>query len=144
MPLSICKADKDDIPAIVNLYFTTFESPIVLKLKPNVPSVREWFQKSLQNDMAKPYTHAYKVVDNHSDSDATPVKMIAFAKWTSPHPETNDKMPHDLPADGDAALFEQVIGKATEQKKQILGDEEHWCKFVSKLCRASISTNRQT
>lgn len=144
MPLSISKAEKHDIPALVDLYFSTFKSPIVLKLKPNVPPVREWFQRSLQNDMGESYTHVYKVSDNQSDFDTTPNKIIAFAKWTSPHAKMKDETLLDIPTAGDAALFEQVVGKATEQKKQILGDEEHWCKSVPKLNRASISIYRQT
>jgi hypothetical protein len=56
MPLQLAKADKADIPQIVDLYFATFKSPLVMRVKPDVPPVREWFKKSLESDAEKPYT----------------------------------------------------------------------------------------
>ena len=46
----------EDIPQLVDLYFDTFKSPLVLRIKPDVPPVREWYKKSLESEIQKPYT----------------------------------------------------------------------------------------
>ena len=124
------KAEDADIPQLADLYFDTFKSPLVLKIKPDVPPVREWYRKSLENDIKKPHVRIYKVVECQAESGQASDKIIAFAKWSSPHTEPPQESPTDWPADGDAALFEEVVGKATEKKKKIMGEDDFWCKFT--------------
>jgi hypothetical protein len=126
MPLRLMKAEKADIPQLVTVYFDTFvKSPLVLTLKPNVPSTRTWFEKSMKSDMEKPHVRIYKVVDDEASDE-----IAAFAKWTAPHAETEDNNTINYPVDGDVALFEKVLGMVTEKKKKILGNEDNWRKFI--------------
>jgi hypothetical protein len=121
------KAEKADILELVTVYFDTFiKSPLVLALKPNVPSTRTWFEKSLESDMEKPHVRIYKVVDDEASDE-----IAAFAKWTAPHAEEkdNNNSTDKYPVDGDVALFEEVWGMVTEKRKKILGGEENWRKF---------------
>ncbi|KAF2684146.1 acyl-CoA N-acyltransferase [Lentithecium fluviatile CBS 122367] len=126
MPLRLARAEAADIPQLVDLYFNTFKSPIVLRVKPNVPPVREWYKKSLENDIEKPYTRLYKVVEGQAESAQVSDEIIAFAKWSSPHTEPQSGKPAQWPEDGDVALFKEAVGKATEKKKNIMGEKEHW------------------
>ncbi|KAF2006336.1 acyl-CoA N-acyltransferase [Amniculicola lignicola CBS 123094] len=118
MPFRLLPADMIDIPSLVDVYFETFKSPLVMRVKPDVPPVRDWYQKSLENDFKKPNVRIYKVVDNG--------EIIAFAKWTSPHTEPSLEKPNEWPVEGDVALFEEAAGKALAKRKQIMGEEEHW------------------
>ncbi|KAI8633459.1 acyl-CoA N-acyltransferase [Xylariaceae sp. FL1651] len=126
MSLSLLKAEEADIPQLVDLYFNTFKSPLVLRVKPDLPPVREWFRKRLESDFEKPYTRVYKVVDCPAESAQASGEIIAFAMWSSPHTEPPQEKPTEWPAEGDVVLFEEVTGKAAEKKKKIMGDEEHW------------------
>jgi hypothetical protein len=40
---------------------------------------------------------------------------------------------HRLAVDGDVALFKEVVDKATEKKKKIMGEEEYWCKLLDAI-----------
>ena len=130
MPLHLLKADRSDIPHIVNLYFTTFKSPIVLHLKPDVPPVREWYKRSLERDFEKPNTRIYKVVESHTETVQESVEIIAFGKWSLPATESSSapEAPIEWPAEGDVVMFEEVIGITTQKRKEIMGDKEHHCK----------------
>ena len=130
MPLHLARAEIADIPELVDVYFKTFKSPLVLRLKPNVPPVREWFKKSLESDMEKPYIRIYKVVEGGAESAQASDKVIAFAKWSAPYTEPQQEKPADWPVEGDAALFREVIETIAVKKKQILGDKEPWRKLL--------------
>lgn len=129
MPLHLVRAEKADIPQLVDLYFNTFKSPLVLKVKPDVPPVRDWYKKSLESDIEKPHTRVYKIVEGQAESAQASDEIIAFAKWSSPHTEPPQEKPTDWPVDGDVALLKEVIDKASEKKKKIMGEEEYWCKL---------------
>jgi len=133
MPLRLVRAEKADIPQLVDLYFDAFKSPLVLRAKPNVPPVREWYKKSLESDIEKPHTRIYKVVEGQAESVQASDEIIAFAKWSSPHTEPPQEKPTKWPVDGDVALFEEVASKATEKKKKIMGEEEYWCKLLDTI-----------
>jgi hypothetical protein len=130
MPLRLVRAERADIPQLVDLYFDTFKSPLVLRVKPDVPPVREWYKKSLESDIEKPHTRIYKVVDGQAESVQASDEIIAFGKWSSPHTEPPQEKPTEWPVEGDVALFEDVSGKAAEKKKKIMGEEEYWCKLI--------------
>jgi len=82
MPLRLLRAEKADIPQLVDLSFTTFKSPLVLRVTPDVPSVREWYKKGLERDFEEPHIRIYKVVEDQTDSAQGSDEMIAFAKWS--------------------------------------------------------------
>ncbi|KAF2809780.1 acyl-CoA N-acyltransferase [Mytilinidion resinicola] len=126
MSLRLVRAEKADIPKLVDLYFETFKSLLVLRVKPDVPPVREWCKKSLESDIEKPHTRIYKVVEGQAESVQASDEIIAFAKWSSPHTEPPQEKPTEWPVGGDVALFREVVGKATEKRKRIMGEEEHW------------------
>jgi hypothetical protein len=130
MPLRIAKAEKADIPQLVDLYFNTFKSALVLKIKPDVPPVREWYERNMRSDIDKPHTHVYKVEEIEAGSTQPTGEIIAFAKWSSPHTDDPDGSPTKWPLEGDVALFEEVVGKAMGKKRTIMGEEEHWCKSL--------------
>ncbi len=135
MPLRLVRAEKADIPQLVDLYFGTFKSSLVLRVKPDVPPVREWYKKSLESDIEKPHTRIYKVVEGQAESAQASDEIIAFAKWSSPYTEPPHEKPTEWPVDGDVALFKEVTGKATEKRKKIMGEEEHWCKLLDTIQR---------
>lgn len=138
MPLRLMRAEKADIPQLVDLYFDTFKSPLVLRLKPDIPPVREWYRKSLESYIEKPHIRIYKVVEAQAESVQATDEIIAFAKWSSPHTEPPQENPTELPVDGDVALFEEVISKAEEKGMKIMGEEEHWCKLLDTIQNSVI------
>ena len=115
------------------MHFHTFKSPLVLKVKRDVPPVREWYKKSLESDIEEPYTRIYKVVEGQVESAQTPDEIIAFAKWSLPHTEPLQEKSTDWPVGGDVALFKEVTAKATEKKKKIMGEEKYFCKLLDTL-----------
>ncbi|KAL1886154.1 hypothetical protein Plec18167_000083 [Paecilomyces lecythidis] len=126
MPLRVMRAERADIPQLVSIYFDTFKSPLVLRVKPDVPLTREWYKKVMENDFEKPYSRIYKVIESEAQSVQISHKIIAFAKWSAPHTELSEEKPVALPVDGDVVLFAEVLGKAAEAKKKIMGEEAYW------------------
>jgi GNAT superfamily N-acetyltransferase len=112
------------------LYFSTFKSPLVLKLKPDVPPVREWFKKGLESDIEKPHIRVYKVVEGKSGSAQASDEIIAFAKWSLPHTESLLENPPEWPVGGDVELFKEVTDMATKKKIKIMGENKYWCKLL--------------
>jgi hypothetical protein len=127
MPLHFQLASKADIPALVALYFTTFQSPLVLRAKPDVPSTREWFRKSLERDMEKPSTRVYKIIEVDGEEEG---EMIAFGKWSTPGAAKEEQKEMDWPVDGDAALIKQVVANSTEKKKKLMNGKQFWCMLI--------------
>ena len=125
MTYQLMRASKTDVPQLVDVYFNTFESPIVKLLKPNVPSTREWFRKSLERDMEKSHVHVYIVVNNVDDKR----EIVAFAKWMSPTLLTEADVPNEWPPEGDPALFRELISKVMRKMQEIMGDQQFWCTY---------------
>ncbi|KAH7014177.1 acyl-CoA N-acyltransferase [Microdochium trichocladiopsis] len=138
MPLRLERANRSDVPELAAVYFSTFKSPLVLRLKPNVPSVREWYGAQLEASFDKQHCHVYKVVEYGDDNDGGGTQstdllqrpeIIAFATWQSPQLKTaqvQDTRGPEWPAAGDPALFEEVVLKATRIRDDLVGDREHW------------------
>jgi len=151
MPLHLAPASKSDIPQLVNLYFTTFKSPLVLRVKPDVPPVREWFRKNLESDMEKAYTRVYKVVESEEEGAAAADEgeIIAFAKWNAPFVEEVGKGKDEegletegkWPADGDVALFKEIVEKVTEKKRILMENKSFWCKLSALHAHNSAHLN---
>lgn len=125
MELRLLPAVKADVPELVNIYFTTFQSPIVLALLPDVPSIRKWYGKGISEDFDEPWSHVYKVVTSGDDE-----KIIAFGRWTAPHEEVASEQLRQYPEEGNREMFEQVMKIAGEKGKQVVGDEKSWCQSI--------------
>ena len=138
MPLNVLPATQTDVPQIVNIYFNTFQSPIVKKLKPNVPANRDWLLQKLSRDFEKPWTRFWKVVEgNEGESDGGPKnEIIAFAVGSAPHAKAEEEKwkegkeeEQECPPDSDEAMFGTLFEKVAKEKKKVLGEEEqYWCK----------------
>lgn len=148
MPLHLEPASRADIPALVALYFATFKSPLVRRLKPDVPSSREWYAAQLEQAIAKPHCSVYKVVERHTGDAYRGAgdEIIAFASWQAPHDEgsqldvdgdgdglVREDATTKWPAEGDPALFEEAVAKATSIRAELVGCTEHWCEFSPHL-----------
>lgn len=129
MTLRLVRAESADIDQLDDIYFKTFKRPVRVALLPDVPAVREWHKKVLTGDMEKSYYHFYKIVDAGSGSAQGADKIIAWAKWESPHTASSDDKPPEWPSAGDPVRFQEVVRNAKEMKKKILGDKESWCKL---------------
>jgi hypothetical protein len=143
MPLHLLRAEKADIPQLVDVYFNTFKSPLVLRLKPDVPPVREWYHKCLESDTQEPHTRIYKVVEGQAEVAQGSDEIIAFAKWNLPLAKSPQEKPIDWPVDGDVELFKEVIGKAKEKRKCIMGDKKYWCKCLA-IFKLVLSISRHS
>lgn len=135
MPLHLMRAEEADISQLVDLYFDTFKSPLVLRLKPDITPVREWYKKTLESDIRKPHIQIYKVVEAQAETVQATDEVIAFAKWSSPHTEPPQENPTKLPVEGDVTLFQEVISKVREKRMKIMGKEMHWCKLLDTIQR---------
>jgi hypothetical protein len=80
----------------------------------------------------------YKALEAQSESGQPSKEVIAFAKWSSPHTEPRQEKPVEGPVEGDPALFEEILGVALQKKKQLMGEEEFWCKYFWLLYKACV------
>ena len=125
MPFSLRPARHEDLDEIVTLYFDTFKSPLALHLKPNTPSTREWFSKSLETGLEAENVHLHLVVEGKDEHAA---EIIAFAKWVSIHEPAPSKAESTWPTDGDPEMFVDLIARVTTIWEKIVGMEPRFCR----------------
>lgn len=146
MSLQLIKVVPEDVPRLIDIYFSSFQDPMRLAAFPDTPSVREWWTGELRKDMRDPLAILMKVVDGD--------EIVAFAEWHPPGGKSNtfnekggdvDDDRETWPSDGDKSVPEEFFGKADAIHKRLLGDEEHWCpSFFTSQRAAYYSTYTPT
>ncbi|PWY81635.1 acyl-CoA N-acyltransferase [Aspergillus sclerotioniger CBS 115572] len=76
-PLKLEFATIDDVPELTQLWYNAF-SPSMLKVWPDTPGVRQWWESANRHDMLnKPCEKYLKVVDPNNEG-----RIAAYAKWS--------------------------------------------------------------
>ncbi|KAA8642574.1 GNAT family N-acetyltransferase [Aspergillus tanneri] len=114
-PLRLEFITLQDIPAITELYYSAFNIPENLRMFPDTPGLRRWWQHANRRDLLhRPHYRFLKVVDT-SDSD----RMIAYAKWNLAAEKYEDRFPpwHE---ESDQTLCAELFGKTQEHREKVL------------------------
>lgn len=112
----------NDIPTLTQLWYRAFSIPINLRMFPNTPGVRVWWDETNCRDLLhNPLRKLFKVVD-----PARPEVVIAYAKWDLDPSESGERF---LPwhEESDRETCERLFDGLDEERRRFLGDRKHYC-----------------
>ncbi|PYI01569.1 hypothetical protein BO78DRAFT_433543 [Aspergillus sclerotiicarbonarius CBS 121057] len=76
-PLKLKFAPIDDVPELTQVWYNAF-SPSMLKVWPDTPDVREWWESANRHDMLHKLREKYlKLIDPNNQG-----RIAAYAKWS--------------------------------------------------------------
>ncbi|KAF7717713.1 GNAT domain-containing protein [Penicillium ucsense] len=119
--LMIQPVTVDEIPAITQLWYTAFNIPINLRMFPDTPGVRAWWNEANRHDVLdNPLRKLFKVVDPF-----TPDQIIAYAKWDLDPSESGARFPpwHE---ESDRETCERLFTGLGEKRRAFLGPRKHF------------------
>lgn len=124
---------KEDIPAIVDLLYDTFNSPNILKIFPNLPAVRKWWADCLYRCLEEEDQHVAMMVMVEETSDGKR-KIGAFAKWSVEQGRRecthwSERWRVELPEEMSKEFVDAYYKVVEEQQAADMGQRRHWCKI---------------
>lgn len=121
-PLTIQAVALEDIPALSQLWYTAFSIPVNLRMFPDTPGIREWWDKANRHDLLhNPYRKYFEIVD-----PGMPDFLVGYAKWDLDPSASGEKFPpwHE---DSDQEACEHLFSIVSENRKDFFGDRKHYC-----------------
>jgi hypothetical protein len=112
----------NDVPALSELWYTAFSIPVNLRMFPDTPGVRAWWDEANRRDLLyNPLRKLFKIVD-----PTTPDFVVAYAKWDLDPSESGERFPpwHE---ESDHETCERLFTGLSEERKKLLGDRKHYC-----------------
>ncbi|KAJ5109252.1 hypothetical protein N7456_005927 [Penicillium angulare] len=119
--LMIQEVIVEDIPALSQLWYTAFSIPVNLRMFPDTPAIREWWDKANRHDLLhNTYRKYFKIVDL-GKSDV----LVAYAKWDLDPSVSGEKFPlwHE---ESDQEACEHLFTVGSENRKAFFGDRKHY------------------
>jgi len=119
----------EDLPQVRAVWYAAFESPFIMRLWPNTPSVHKWWDDANSSSILHDPTARYmKVTDLAADDGKG--KIIAYAKWNAPRRDPTKKGYGDrfppYPQDGDVEGLSTFFGHLTGEREKFMGDRPHY------------------
>ena len=111
----------NDVPALSQLWYTAFSIPVNLRMFPDTPGVRAWWDEANRRDLLhSPLRKLFKVLD-----PATPYFVIAYAKWDLDPSQSGERFPpwHE---ESDHAICERLFTGLAEEWTKLFGDQKHY------------------
>lgn len=121
-PLTIQPVTLTDVPALSQLWYTAFSIPVNLRMFPDTPAIRAWWDEANRRDLLhNPFRKYLKVVD-----PAAPDFVVAYAKWDLDPSESGERFPpwHE---ESDQEACEHLFAILDETRKDFLGSRKHYC-----------------
>jgi len=87
--LELFIATTEDAQAITSVWYTVFYIPFILKMFPDTPAVRKWWDDHNQDDIENKPAAKYLIVKDISREGNG--KVVGYAKWWVPIGESRDK-----------------------------------------------------
>lgn len=143
MPFEILPIDPKDAPRLITIYFAAFQNAHSLACWPRIPSVRQWWEDMVLDELKDPNAVFLKVVDTDStdgqgseessrDGRQGPEdqSIVAWAKWNRPKDgETPDTGLPEWPEGADVELCNRTFGVWAQEHVNITGSRGHWCEY---------------
>ncbi|KAJ5086875.1 hypothetical protein NUU61_008182 [Penicillium alfredii] len=125
--LVLSPATQEDIPAIVDVWFDAFTQPVIGKLFPDTPGMRQWFRDCHTLDMqTKPLQKYVRVVDEDAKDAQGRPRLVAFGKWDLSTPEERGRRFPLWHIDSPFQDCENLIKGLDGERKRVMGDQKHY------------------
>ena len=115
---------KEDAPRCASIYFDAFQNPHSLGCWPRTPSIRQFWENMICDELEESGSHWLKAVSTSTG------EIAGFAKWQQPKPGVAPEV--DLPTwpdDADKALCDETFGAWARAHRDLMGTRGHWCKL---------------
>ncbi|GIK06125.1 hypothetical protein Aspvir_001768 [Aspergillus viridinutans] len=113
--------EPGDIPAITELWYNAFSIPQNLKMFPDTPGVRQWWDEAHRQDILhNPHRRYLKVVDI-----ASPCFMVAYAKWDLNPQQSGRRFPpwHE---ESDHQAGDELFGMLEKERNKFFGEKQFY------------------
>ncbi|KAF1991131.1 acyl-CoA N-acyltransferase [Aulographum hederae CBS 113979] len=127
MPLQVVPATPSDVPALMDIYFSAFQNLMAVTAFPDIPSVRTWWTKMIDEEILDPTALFLKVVDGEDGAEDGLSEIVAWGKWNKPvqGKEEDEPLP-PWPEGGDEDVANRFFEQAGKKHKQVMGQRPHW------------------
>lgn len=140
--LELCEANDTDLPALSSIFAKSFH-PVSSFMKQAIPDTlqtSQWWSEMYSFGLNDPEVQIMKVVDAAADK-----RIVALAQWRLParlramavNAGSWSAVP--LTGDHDKVLCNAFIGLMAEQRRAVMQDRPHYCKFSFHSKRTSGS-----
>jgi hypothetical protein len=130
--LELCEANGTDVPALSSIFAESFH-PVSSFMKQAIPDTlqtSQWWSEMYNFALNDPEVRIMKVVDAAADQ-----KIVALAQWRLParlramavNAGSWSAVP--LTGDHDKVLCNAFIDLMAEQRRAVMQDRPHYCKF---------------
>lgn len=124
--LKIKLVEPDDIPTITELWYKAFSIPHNLKMFPDTPGVRQWWDEAHRQDILhNPHRRYLKVVDVTS-----PAFIVAYAKWDLNPQQSGPRFPpwHE---ESYHRACNELFGMLEKEQNKFFGDKQFYCRCLT-------------
>ncbi|KAJ5640578.1 hypothetical protein N7528_000203 [Penicillium herquei] len=124
-PLTLKPVTVADIPSLSELWYTSFSIPVNLRMFPETPGVRDWWDNANRHDLLhNPHRKYLKIVDS-SACDF----LVAYAKWDLDPLESGERFPawHE---ESDHELCDLVFTDGCEKREEYMNGRKHYYMLV--------------
>jgi hypothetical protein len=124
--LEIKLVEPGDISAITELWYNAFNIPQNLKMFPDTPGVRQWWNEAHRQDILhNPHRRYLKVVDV-----ASPGFIVAYAKWDLNPQQSGPRLPpwHE---ESDHQACNELFGMLEKERNKFFGEKQFYCRCLT-------------
>lgn len=133
-PLKLKPLTLEDTPALTELWFAAFADPELRRVFPDTPAVRQWLTDANRHDLTyKPFQKYIKVMDPATTDPEGRPRIAAYAKWDTSMPDERGRRYPPWHEEMPAVLCDEFFRKEEENRKRVMGNRNHFCKFFSSL-----------
>jgi hypothetical protein len=118
--------EPEDIPTITELWYNAFSIPQNLKMFPDTPGVRQWWDEAHRQDILhSPQRRYLKVVDI-----TLPGFIVAYAKWDVNPQQSGQRFPpwHE---ESDRKACNELFGTLVKERNKLFGDKQFYCRCLT-------------
>lgn len=115
---------KDDIPAITDVFFHSFNARFWQYFIPDKPAFRRWWNEAWALGVDNPTDRTFVVEDT-----AQANRIVAFSRWMVPQPDGNQerKWPEMEECEWDMEVAGAFFGGMESNRLEMMGKRPHWC-----------------
>lgn len=121
-------ASIEDVPAIVEVWYASFNDPEKRVIWPDTPEVREWWHQTVRNAMLnKTFQRYIKVIDLQSADVHGRARIVAYAVWDLSMPE--ERGPRFPPWHDQSLkkLLDPRLERVESERFRVMGGQKHYC-----------------
>ncbi|EMC95807.1 hypothetical protein BAUCODRAFT_24807 [Baudoinia panamericana UAMH 10762] len=117
-------AEVEDVPAMTDVFFHSFNAPFWRYFIADNPVNRKWWDDSWTMGIQNPTDRSFVVEDTDKSN-----RIVAFSRWMIPQADGKlDRLWPELPGEWDQGVAGAFFGGMEENRVELMGKRPHWCR----------------